>query len=649
MKKLLSQFLAVFISATLTTPTVWAQSRATSAAYAQQMFGQDVGGVVAGSGNSGMASSAAGSMFTPEQINAMQARGYTPEQIAAAQARSGMMSGQPQFPNAYVQHKPMIPLLPPKQSEFEKYASTLVGEDLVRYGYELVKDGEHSFSPSSTAAVPNDYVIGIGDELFVRAWGSIDASVNLVVDRQGQIIIPKVGPVSVSGKTLGTVSQAIKAEINKSFSGVQVAVSMGIMKGIRVYVTGYALIPGAYTVNNLSSLVNVVMAAGGPSVSGSFRDIQLRRNGKTISNFDLYELLLKGDKSSDRVLASEDVIYVGPAGQQIAIAGAVNKPAVFEIKKNESLQDILNLAGGFLSGADTSSINFQSLKSRRDGFKTLPESVFASKLVEDGDVYMATSGFAMKQPTDQQKRMIKIDGQVAKPGVYVLDPGATLNDAIKAAGGLVGNAYLYGTSLERVTVKATQQANLTRFIREFRRDVLGASALKATTAEDAALSRAREEQGKTLLRSLEELKPDGRMALVLKPDVKKLPDVLVESGDVLTIPPVPYSVTVMGSINGGQVGMAHKSNQSVRDYINSAGGFSRGADQSNVYVMRASGEFVSASGWFRGIGSVEVMPGDAIFVPEDLQKTSFTKELKDWTSIIYQLGLGAAAIKVLQD
>jgi len=190
---------------------------------------------------------------------------------------------------------------------------------------------------------------------------------------------------------------------------------------------------------------------------------------------------------------------------------------------------------------------------------------------------------------------------------------------------------------------------LKRFIREFKRDVEGAAAQKVTGAEDATLSKAREDQGKVLLKSLQDLKPDGRMALSMKPDANKLPDVLVESGDVLTVPPTPYSVTVLGSINGGQVGMAYKPNQSARDYIKLAGGYSRGADASNVYLMRASGEFVSASGWFSGTGSIEVMPGDAIFVPEDLQKTSFSKEMKDWTQIIYQLGLGAAAIKVLKN
>ncbi|MBU3542220.1 SLBB domain-containing protein [Polynucleobacter sp. MWH-Loch1C5] len=581
----------------------------------------------------------------PNLANAQQ---LTPEQIAAIQARGGNPN-QPTMPGAYVQQKPIFPAQPPRPTEFEIYVSNMVGEQLTRYGSELMKDGEHTFSPSSTAAVPNDYVIAIGDEIFVRVWGSVDADLRLIVDRQGQITIPKVGAIVVAGVPHGKLSGTIQAAIGKTYSGANVAASIGQMRGIRVYVTGYALVPGAYTVNNLSSLVNVVMAAGGPSAAGSYRDIQLKRNGKVISQFDLYDLLLKGDKSQDRAVTAEDVIHVGPAGAQVAVVGAVNKPSIFEIKKGETLQDALKYSGGFLSGAQTDAINFMGLNGRRDGFKTLPQAAFASKLLEDGDIYMATSGVAMKQPADKQMRMIKVDGQVNKPGVYVLKAGSTLQDAIQAAGGLSDSAYLYGSRLERVTVRTTQEENLKRFIREFKRDVEGAASVKTTTAEDAALGKARQEQGQTLLRSLQELKPDGRMALSMKPQAKKLPDILVESGDVLTIPMKPNSVTVLGSINGGQVGIAYNNNKSVRDYIQLAGGYSRGADQRNVYVMRASGEFVSASGWFSGTGSIEVMPGDAIFVPENLQKTTFTKELRDWTAIIYQLGLGAAAIKVLRD
>lgn len=570
---------------------------------------------------------------------------------AAAVARATGAVGAPTVPTPqnYVQPKPLKPTEPTKPSEFELYVSSVMGEPLQRFGSDLVKDGEQTYSPSSTAAVPNDYIIATGDELYVRVWGSVDADLRLVVDRQGQVVIPKVGAVQVAGVSYGGLSRTIQAAIGKTYSGANVAASIGQMRGIRVYVTGYAQTPGAYTVNNLSSLVNVVMAAGGPSNAGSFRSIQLKRAGKVISTFDLYDLLLKGDKSADRPVTAEDVIHVGPAGTQVAITGAVNKPAIYETKAGESLQDLLAYAGGFVSGANAQSVNYLGLAARQQGFKTISNVEFTAKKLVDGDIYLATSEVALRQPIDKQMRMVRVDGQVNKPGLYVLKPGQTLQDALVAAGGLSPAAYLYGAKLERVSVRLDQEKNLERFRRDAKRDLANVQATKQTNTEDAAIAQAGQARAAAILNALDEIKADGRLALELRPNSKQLPPVLVESGDVLNIPAKPNSVSVMGSIPAGQIALLYDENQSVYDYIKMAGGFSRGADTGKVYVKRANGEYVATTGWFSKVSSLDVMPGDAIFIPEDLNKTTFTKEVKDWTQIIYQLGLGAAAIKVLKD
>lgn len=587
---------------------------------------------------------------SPEQLQQMaQSKGINLDGLV-----QGMLGAnvQPSFDKdsaTLLRQKKLLDRALKEPTEFEKYVSSLAGVKVTRFGSSINQEDQFTYNPSSTSAVPSDYKVAVGDEIFVRIWGSFDLDNKFVVDRAGQISLPKIGVVPVGGVDLSRLNNVILATVSKTIAGANVAASIGQVNksGVRVYVAGYAQSPGAYTVNSLSSLVNVLMAAGGPSDSGSYRNIQLRRSGKIISQFDLYDLLLRGDKSQDRPVVAEDVIYVGPAGSQVAIVGAVNQPAIYEIKKNETLLDVLAYAGGFVSGAQVDSINYMALHSRRDGFKTLPQEVFSSKSAVDGDVYMATSGVGMLQPADKQMRMIKVNGQVNKPGVYVLKPGSTLQDAVDAAGGLTDGAYLYGARLERVTLRATQEENLKRFIREFKRDVEGAAAVKATTSEDTAIGKVRYEQGQNILKGLQELKPEGRMALQMKPNASRLPNVLVESGDVLFIPVNPYSVTVLGSINGGQVGIAYSEDQTAKDYIQMAGGYSRGADRDNVYVMRASGEFISAGGWFSDASGAEIMPGDSIFVPENLQKTSFTKELKDWTQILYQLGLGVAAIKVI--
>jgi len=533
------------------------------------------------------------------------------------------------------------------QSEFQQYVEATTGVALARFGSDIVKDGDQTFSPPATAAIPGDYLIGPGDEIFLRAWGSVDVDLLLTVDRAGQVAIPKIGTVTLTGVSHANLNKVLQAAISKTYSGVNIAASMGQLRGIRVYVTGYAQSPGAYTVNNLSSLINVVMAAGGPSSAGSFRNIQLKRAGKVISTFDLYDLLLRGDKSQDRPVTSEDVIHVGPSGPQVAIVGSINKSAVFEIKNNESLQELLTFAGGFVSGANSGSLNYLSLANRQEGFKNLASTDFLSRKLVDGDVYWATSDVALRQPVDKQVRMIRVDGQVNKPGLYSLKPGQTLQDALAAAGGLTPSAYLYGARLERVSVRAEQNRNINNLKQIVRKDVANLNAKNASTG-DMELIQGSIVKGNALLSMLDEFKADGRLALSLKPMARNVPPIAVEPGDVFYIPTQPNIVSVTGSVAANQVSLAYETDQDVTDYVELAGGYSRGADKSNIYVVRASGEYVRAGSWF-GFGSVDVYPGDAIFVPEDLQKVSWTKELKDWTSIIYQLGLGAAAIKVLQD
>jgi protein involved in polysaccharide export with SLBB domain len=329
----------------------------------------------------------------------------------------------------------------------------------------------------------------------------------------------------------------------------------------------------------------------------------------------------------------------------VAITGSVNKPAIYEIKAHESLQDLLAYAGGFVSGAKTESVNYVSLATRQEGFKSISSTEFLSKKLTDGDIYLATSDVGLRQPVDKQVRIIRVDGQVNQPGLYALKPGETLQDALKTAGGVTPSAYLYGARLERVSVRAEQARNIANLKQIVRKDVGNLTAKNASTG-DAELIQTSIIKGNAILSVLEEYKPDGRLALSLNPNSKNLPPILVEAGDVLFIPTRPNVVSVLGSVSASQVALAYESDQDLADYIKLAGGYTRGADKSNTYVVRASGEYASNRSW---LSSLEIYPGDAIFVPEDLQKVSWTKELKDWTQIIYQLGLGAAAIHVLKN
>jgi protein involved in polysaccharide export with SLBB domain len=273
---------------------------------------------------------------------------------------------------------------PTPPSEFEAYVSKMVGKPLRRFGANLLIPDARDFTAPPTTTVPPDYRLNPGDELLVGLTGSVQASnLRLTVSPEGQVFIPRVGAVNVAGVRYGDVQDVIARAVSRQYRNFRVAVSIGDLHGITVYVTGFAATPGSYTVSSLSTLVNAVLAAGGPSAGGSFRSIQVRRNGQLISDFDLYDLLLKGDKRADVVLQNGDVIYIAPAGAQTAVIGSVNVEAIYEARANETLYDMLLYAGGVNTVADDKRLMvFNAVKP--NGWQELSPSQVEQRVAQRG-------------------------------------------------------------------------------------------------------------------------------------------------------------------------------------------------------------------------------------------------------------------------
>ncbi len=224
-------------------------------------------------------------------------------------------------------------------NEFEAFVSSAAGKPLRRFGAELLVPGARDFTVAPTTIVPPDYRLNPGDELLLGLTGSVQAAdLRLTIDQEGRIFLPRVGAIAVGGVRYGDVRDVIARQVTRQYRGFDLQVSVGRLHGITVYVTGFCGHPGSYTVGSLSTLVNAVLAAGGPSSGGSFRSIQLRRDGKLVSDFDLYDLLLKGDKSGDAALQNGDVIYVAPAGEQVAVIGSVNRGGDFRDRAERDAQ-----------------------------------------------------------------------------------------------------------------------------------------------------------------------------------------------------------------------------------------------------------------------------------------------------------------------
>ncbi|WP_416760932.1 SLBB domain-containing protein [Roseateles sp. So40a] len=538
-----------------------------------------------------------------------------------------------------------------------KSASVSADNIVRRLGADLMLDGRMGIDTEGPRQASADYLIGIGDEIQLTAWGSIDADLRLTVDRAGRVTIPRVGPVLVAGVRYGDLNEVVRARIGQVFKNFQVSTSLGKLRTIRIYVTGFTSKPGAYSVSGLATIVNGLIRAGGPSAAGSFRQIELRRNGQVVSTFDAYDLLLKGDKASDRALQAEDVLHIGPIGPQVAVLGSVNKQSILELKPGETLDDVLAMSGGFSAVADRSRVSIEQLSDRNDRrVRELQLPAQLKTIASNGDVIRAFSSVNTALPVGKQFKRVTVEGEVARPGEYVLPPTSTLQDAIAAAGGLTSQAYVFGTDFSRESVRQSQQENYERALRDLETEFTKyASTQRATTADEAAGNAQRAAGSERLVARLRAVRPTGRVVLQLESDTRQLPSLTVEDGDRLLIPARPTTVGVFGSVfNAGSFLLSN--NASVDDVMKLAGGPTRGADASGAFVIRANGTVVSArqtsSGWL-GYGSnlagLQALPGDTVFVPEQMNKSTFIQDAKDWTQILANFGLGIAALQTIKN
>lgn len=536
--------------------------------------------------------------------------------------------------------------LPARPAEFEAFTR------LPRFGADMVASlasGAPDFSP----VVPPDYLVQTGDELLVNIWGSVDADLRLVVDRSGRITIPRVGPVTVAGSRLADLPEALTRRASQVFRNFELGVSLGRLRGVRVYVTGFVQRPGAYVLSSLSTAMNAVMRAGGPSEAGSFRSIELRRDGRTAAQLDLYDLLLRGDRGGDKVLQPDDVVHVAAVGPQVAVRGSVNQQAIYEIKPGEKVGDALRMAGGFNAVADRSRVSIERLGDRH-GLRVVDHPLPASESLAllNGDVVRAYSAVEASLSVQRTNKRVKVEGEVARPGEYVLGADATIGEAVRAAGGLTSAAYVRGTQFLRESVRLTQQENYDRALRDFEIQVTRANGTQRIASQDEAANQSAAMAANTrLLEQLRALKPTGRIVLQLPTGATELPNLSLEDGDRLLIPAWPTTVGIFGSVfSSGSYLYAH--GRSVGEYLQLAGGPTRGADESSVFVVRADGTVNSApraTGLFSRAGvpiaGLATEPGDTIFVPEELNKSTLVQSTKDWTQILYQFGLGVAGIK----
>jgi protein involved in polysaccharide export with SLBB domain len=334
------------------------------------------------------------------------------------------------------------PLPPDLPTEFQKFAGETTGQFLPIYGEDLFRRVPSTFAPSDQVPVPPNYVIGPDDELRVRIWGQVSFGGNLRVDRSGNIYLPQVGSVQVAGLPFSELDRHLRAAIAKIYRNFDLSVDIGQIRSMQIYVSGQARRPGAYTISSLSSLVDALFASGGPAPQGSLRHILLKRDGKTVTDFDLYALLIGGDKSKDVRLLPEDVIFIPPAGPEVAITGSVRKPAIYELRGEETIGDLVEMAGKTTAVASNSRITLERLEEHR--LRNVVQVDFTATglatTLDDGDI------LRIDPILPAYNKVVTLRGNVANPGRFNWHEGMRLSELIPDVDSLVSRDYWWKRS-----------------------------------------------------------------------------------------------------------------------------------------------------------------------------------------------------------
>jgi polysaccharide export outer membrane protein len=418
-------------------------------------------------------------MLTPQQVQALQslsaaekirlANQYGVKLPRSAAPASRILSETPLEPRTIaVEEKPKEEL---EKGPIDPLVKLRYG-NLKRFGYNLFESEPTTFAPVGGVPAPEKYVIGSGDRLRVFLFGKESAEYDLVVNRDGTLIIPDLDRLNVQGLSFETVRNLIEERVKERKIGVTAVVTLDELRSIQVFILGDVNQPGSFAVSAFSTLVNALFVAGGVSEQGSLRNIQLKRDGQTIATLDLYDLLLRGDAEGDVRVRQGDVIFVPAVGDQVAVKGEVKRPAIFEFKDGESLEDLVWFASGMSGFAFEREVR---VRRTVNGVDRISKSVDRDELRVlsplDGDVVEVLSVNAL--PTET----IQLSGLFSRPGFRQWEPGLMLSDVITSPRDLMISPLESLLVIENRDIQGQLRVDLIRGSEVFSDPVTGARGL----------------------------------------------------------------------------------------------------------------------------------------------------------------------------
>ena len=514
----------------------------------------------------------------------------------------------------------------------------VINAELKLYGSEFFNTFQTTFMPVNEPNPDSGYQLDIGDILNIQLVGQKNYIEDFSINRDGSISLPDIGKIIIAGLSLGEVSQLIKSKVNSAFIATDAYISLAEIRDVNILVTGNAQNPGIYTLTGNSNILHAISAAGGISMFGSFREINLIRDSVIIETLDVYDLLIKGRYNLKKRLRSGDVVFVETRKNIVTIDGAVNRPAKYEVLNEQSLESIIDYANGIKNTADLQRISLERIL---DGtLKTIPvvnKIQFKTIKAIDGDlIYIREFPF----------REARILGAVIKPGSYTMAAGETINDLVKKAGGYTDNAYQFGAIYQNDEAKLINQKSKQILYEEFLDNIIAVSQQNIGQSFDLT----------PIIRLTEKIKntdPNGRIVIDLLND-SSINLYAIKDKDELFIPEKNNVVYIYGETSS-EGAVMYAQDKGVDYFVNKAGGYKRFADKKSIYVLHPNGEsqlYSSTRNIFESSpkNKTKIYPGSIIFIPRELDDSTPKRiAAQAYVSILGNLGIALASLSSINN
>jgi len=478
------------------------------------------------------------------------------------------------------------------------------------FGYNFFNNSKITFQPNVNIAVPKNYQIGPGDEIMIDLWGASEITYTAIVSKTGSIKINGVGFIYINGFTLEAATKKIISRLKRKHAGIGASknsyerintnVTVSKIRTVQVNIIGEVKVPGTYSINSLSTVLNALYVAGGPTKLGTFRDIKLIRNNKTIASLDIYEYLLNGTQNANLKLQDQDVLLVGPYQNLITVEGAVKRPGIYELNTSQTLADLINYFGGFTSNSYTDLLVLERFDGIQKEVKEVNLKNASSFLMQSGDRIL------VQEVLDLYKNKVSIEGEVYRPGNFELTENMTLKELLLKAEGVTPEAFLNRANIIRSTDN-TNQENIPFSVTDILNDIVNIPLLK-----------------------------NDKIIILNKKDLRE-----------------NRTVTITGAVNKPQT-FEYIDNLQIEDLISKAGGLKEGANPDLISVARRlkDGSFETLSQIFSvsSTKNLEINNGNPFYIkPFDIIDVRYIKGYESQKSVKIEGQVNYAGNYILQN